>query len=476
MEMNDSSQDPEEKRAGGLWEALEAAVEQEKAPTFDLWAAARERLDPSKRKPKRSAHVEVNYHQTSRGEEYHILRNPEANTYLKLDVRDYFLWELMDGEHSVRDMAVAYFAQYGAFPFERLTNLSGQLRGKGLLEEKPVHIFGVVAQHFAARAWVYRLKRFSETFTQKELSLKNMDHFFELLYRWGGWVFFTRPALALQAIVFLAGLIFFGRGLAAGTYSLIEIGESYGLGLLALIMLIGFMIVSHECGHALAVKHYGRKVLRGGFLVYYGKPVFFVDTTDIWMAPRRARLAVSFAGPWITLLLGSLCSILIVIFTGPVLNSLLFKFSFICYVGALLNATPLLELDGYYMLMDWLELPLLRKKSLDFVKKRLWERLFRERSRFSREERIYAVFGLLSVVSTGFYIFLGVYLWQTNIGTMIGKLRSGQDLLSTVLMVGLLILLGTPFVVGLILRIAFLMSKGYLQLRDVCRNIFGRHA
>jgi len=56
-------------------------------------------------------------------------------------------------------------------------------------------------------------------------------------------------------------------------------------------------------------------------------------------------------------------------------------------------------------------------------------------------------------------------------------LGSGEDLLFTFLMVGLLILLGTPFVVGLILRIAFLMSEGFVRLRNVCCNIFtGGHA
>ena len=465
-----------EKRADeGLWTALEQAVEQEREPTLDLWETLGERLDLSKRKPRRIAHVEV-AHRTARGEEYYVLNNLEGDTYLRLDARDYSLWELMDGQHSIRDLAVAYFARYGAFPFERLIRLVEKLKANGFLEEKPLHVFGAIVGHLAARSWIYRLKRFSETFAQKEFSLKNVDRFFEILYRWGGWIFFTRPVAVLCAILFLAGLILFGLELATGTYSLTKTGESYGLGLLTLTGLIYLVIVCHECGHALAVKHYRRKVLQAGMLIYYGRPAFFVDTTDIWMAPKRARLVASFAGPAATLLFASLCSVFIAIFDSA-LNAVLFKVAFICYTLVLLNANPLLELDGYFLLMDWLEIPLLRKKSLDFVKQGLWEKLFRERGKFSREERIYAVFGLLAAACTGFFIFLGIYLWQTNIVTMIRKLGSEQDLLFTFLTIGLLILLGTPFVVGLILRIAFLMGEGFVRLRNVCRNIFtGGHA
>jgi len=438
-ERSQERQDHEKEADQGLWTALEQAVEQEREPALDLWETLGERLDLSQRKPRRIAHVEV-AHRTVRGEEYYVLKHLEGDTYLRLDARDYFLWELMDGQHSIRDLAVAYFARYGAFPFERLIRFVERLKENGFLEEKPVHVFGAIVGHLAARSWIYRLKRFSETFAQKEFSLKNVDRFFGVLYRWGGWIFFTRPAAVLYGILFLAGLTLFGRELATGTYSLTKTGESYGLGLLTLAGLIYLMIVSHEFGHALAVKHYRRKVHQAGFLIYYGMPGFFVDTTDIWMAPKRARLVASFAGPAATLLLASLCSVFIAIFDSA-LNAVLFKVAFICYTLVLVNANPLLELDGYFFLMDWLEIPLLRKKSLDFVKKGLWEKLFRERGKFSREERIYAVFGLLAAACTGFFIFLGGYLWQTIIATMMWELRSGQDLLFTFLMAGMLILL-----------------------------------
>src|SRR5206468_359644 len=64
---------------------------------------------------------------------------------------------------------------------------------------------------------------------------------------------------------------------------------SYAVGALVLLGLNVFALACHELGHALATKHVGRRVPAAGFLVYFGIPSVFVDTTDVWMAGRRAR-------------------------------------------------------------------------------------------------------------------------------------------------------------------------------------------
>lgn len=458
-----------ERTDGGLWTTLERSVEEEREPTLDLWETLGERLDLSKRKPKRLAHAEVASHQTARGKEYYVLKNPEANTYLKLDPRDYFLWELMDGEHSIRDLAVAYFVKYGAFPFDRLVHLCTQLKMNHLLEEKPVHVFGTVAHHFAAQTLVYRLKRFSETSTKKEFSLKNADQFFATLYRRVGWLFFTRSARVLYGVLFVMGLTLFVRELLAGTYPLFSMAGSYGLGMIVLMLANYVMVFFHECGHALTCKSYGRKVPKGGLLLYMGSPAFFVDTTDIWMAPKRARLLVSLAGPLTTVLMGSLLAILVALFPSFALNPILFQAAFVSFVGALMNMNPLLELDGYYVLMDWLEIPLLRKKSLAFVKEELTAKLFKERSEFSREEKIFTVFGLLAAVWTGLTVVLVAYLWQSRVVMMVQDLLSGRDLLSVFLIGGLMIVSGTTLILGLIIKAYLFVGEASARVRRFVR-------
>ena len=148
------------------------------------------------------------------------------------------------------------------------------------------------------------------------------------------------------------------------------------------------MVAVHEAAHAFATKHFGRKVRRGGLLIYFGSPAFFVDTMDIWMEPKKSRIAVSAAGPYSDLLVGSLCMLIIAGtgFADTTLNSVIFKVAIWAFVfGALTNLNPLLEWDGYFILMDWLEIPMLRKRSLDFVRRNMMNKIFL-REAFTREQ------------------------------------------------------------------------------------------
>jgi putative peptide zinc metalloprotease protein len=126
-----------------------------------------------------------------------------------------------------------------------------------------------------------------------------------------------------------------------------------------------------------------------------GMPAAFVDTTDIWMEPRRPRIVVSWAGPHSGFFLGGVASLLLLVAPGDFLRGVLYQFAFLTYLTSFMNMNPLLKLDGYYILMDWLEIPRLRERSLAFIGKPLRDKL-RSRSPLSRDEKIFAVFGALS--------------------------------------------------------------------------------
>jgi putative peptide zinc metalloprotease protein len=458
--------EPESTGTGrNLWGDLKREVEQEREPTFDLWQNLRDQMDLAKKKPKRINTVEVAFQQASRGDSYYVLRNPDANTYFKIDPRDHFLWGLMDGEHSVRDLAVAYYAEFGAFAFDRLIRLLAQLKANHFLEEEPADVFGAIKTHFAAKRLIFHLRRFSETFTQKEFSFKNADRFISALYRGVGWLFFTRAAKSIYCALTIAGLVFFVRAFLSGTYPLFMTAGSYGIGLVVLMTLSYVMTFFHEFGHAMACKSYSRKVPKAGFLFYFGSLAWFVDTTDTWMVPKRSRIIVSLAGPFATVILGSLTATIMGAVPSLPLSPVLFQVAFMGYLSALLNMAPVLETDGYYILMDWLEIPMLRKKSLAFLKEGLIARLVKGRTPFTREEKILAVFGGLSAGWSAFLIVFMVYLWQTHFWKMIRSLTSGQDLVSTILGGGILIIAGSPLVFGLLVKILLLANAGLGRLR-----------
>lgn len=461
---------PAEKPAAGasrgLWDSLAENISAAPEPETNLWARLEDRLDFARRKPRRASQVEVVRQVSAKGSEYYILRNRQASTYLKIDAQDYFIWQLLDGEHSVRDLAVAYFAAYRAFPLDRLVRLLDQLKEKRLLEERPIHVLGGIALRLEERTLAYRIQRFADTSMQKEFSLRNVDAIYTAIYRRLAWPFFTRRGLLFYGLVSVAGLVLFIRLLLAGTYPLVQTAGSYGLGLVVLLVSNYIVIFFHESGHALTCKHYGRSILKGGMLFYYGSPAFFVDTTDIWMAPKAARIATSFAGVATHLLVGGLLIIAIVLFPGMPLAAVLYQVAAVAYFGVLLNLAPFMELDGYFILMDWLEIPLLRKKSLTFVQKRLIPKLLRDRTPFSLEERLFAIYGLLTGAFTLCVMLLSIYLWQSQVRGLIETVLSGRDLLSAFLVGGLVILAGIPLILGLLLRVVLVTSAGLSRLRE----------
>ncbi len=93
------------------------------------------------------------------------------------------------------------------------------------------------------------------------------------------------------------------------------------------------MLTIHEIGHGLAVKHARRTAVRAGFLIYYGCPAAFVDTTDVWMSPRATRLLVSFAGPMMELVLGGVCAAGAVLLPPGPVGAFLFAWASVFPVG-----------------------------------------------------------------------------------------------------------------------------------------------
>lgn len=199
--------------------------------------------------------------------------------YARLAPEDEFILGRIDGCRTIRDLVLDYLAEYRAFAYERVVGLVEQLRAAG-------------------RAALYR-----------EIPFSQADCLAALAYRAGGrWVFAPVVALLL-ALVALVGLPLFIEQTLSRPDGFPRIGDSGPLTLAVWLGLFLLVVAIHEGAHALAVTHYGREVRRAGFALYLLAPAFFVDTTDIWLAPRRARVVSAFAGVFSGFVLGGVASI-----------------------------------------------------------------------------------------------------------------------------------------------------------------------
>jgi putative peptide zinc metalloprotease protein len=426
--------------SGSLWEKLGERVEKEPGEAaLNLWEILGAKVDFAKYKPQRISNYELTEGQTAQGQVYYMLKNPTAGTYLQLGEQELFLWNMMDGEHSVRDMSIAFLLKYGALPIELIINMLATLQTKSFLEKKPVNLYQKATQTLAKRAMQsngvfyltilkivgFVLKAFFWMLGGNIVTLRNIDRPVTTLYHRGGkWLFHRVAQYAYAALSILGIATLFVRpsgsqgGAAIGTSTIIFIY----VGLIVIILV-------HEGAHALTCKHYGREVKEGGLLFYLGTLAAFVDTTDVWMEPdRRHRMAVSWAGPYSNLVLGALCSLGILISPWPQVDIVLTSLASVNFLLFFMNLNPLLEWDGYYMLMDYLEIPCLRKRSLDFVRNHLWGKL-KARASFNREEKVFAIFGLLAglwtaIVVVAFVIFLPQRImgWVNSITGWVSKI------------------------------------------------------
>jgi len=205
-------------------------------------------------------------------------------------------------------------------------------------------------------------------------------------------------------------------------------------------------------------------VRKAGFMFYLGMPTFFVDASDMWLAGRRARIAVSAAGPIVNCVLGGGLAIVVLLLPVSLPAQVLHQVAWVAFLGALLNLNPLLELDGYYVLMDWLDMPQLRQRSFAFVRRDLLTKL-RTRASFTREEIIYSWYGVLAGVCTGAMVLLALYIWENELELLVNEMRSGQDWLAVGLLSALTLAAGASLALGLVARAVLLANAAWGKWR-----------
>ena len=341
------------------------------------------------------------------GDARYVLRSTSTSSYLQLTERDRFLWDLMDGSHSVRDLLFAYSAEYGQLALPRIQQLLDQLKKAGLLAPLPGEAEdqapGIGARLVAA-------------LTRAEIAVSGLDGRMEKLYRRMGWRFFTAPGMALVTVLAIGGIL----ALVVGTHRarLFDVGGAGVVGAVLAIAAYMLSLLVHEMAHALAVKSYGRKVPRGGFMLMMGMPYAFVDTTDMWFEGRGPRITVSMAGPVATAAMASFFAAGAAFIPSPVIAGVCFQVAFALYVNTLFNFNPLIPLDGYYALSDWLGMPRLREEASAYFRKGVWKDLI-GRQHMGRKQLGLAVYGMFAVVGMVLFVLLGIYSWTSRLGPVV---------------------------------------------------------
>ncbi|MEQ9472033.1 MAG: HlyD family efflux transporter periplasmic adaptor subunit [Roseitalea porphyridii] len=174
--------------------------------------------------------------------------------------------------------------------------------------------------------------------------------------------------------------------------------------------------ILHEFGHAYSAARYGCRVPSMGvaFLVMY--PVLYTDTSDAWrIISKEKRLRIAAAGIRVELALALLATFFWhTVPPGP-LQSAVFLLATTTWITTLLiNLSPFMRFDGYYLLSDFLGIANLQNRSFAMAKWTIREVLFRfghpaPEPMSKKKRRMLTVFAI-AVWIYRFFLFLGIAL------------------------------------------------------------------
>lgn len=144
-----------------------------------------------------------------------------------------------------------------------------------------------------------------------------------------------------------------------------------------LLTVIGFV---HESSHGLTCKHYGGEVHSMGLMFLYLAPCFYVDVTESWVsASRLQRMATIIAGIWVEMILCGLATLVWVnTQAGDWLHDFCYKLILLTGIAVVaINLNPLIKLDGYYFLGEFLRIPDIKERSTSFLTSWVQRYIFR---------------------------------------------------------------------------------------------------
>ncbi len=421
-----------------------AEDEDEEGGLEGVWAFVEGAIDLESFRPKLAEGTEIAPFPLRWGDDYALIAKADRSAHYELQTWEAELVGSLDGTRTVGEVIVDHLQRSGDLDVSAVAGLIESLRRAGVFDPAPLDVTALLEDRMDPTSGSRRRLR---SFTKDlRISWSGADRHVRWLYEHGLRFLFHRPVVLVCLLIGIVGFAGFISEAASGRHQL-DLGSA-SIQTVILIALGFVLTAAHEIGHAATLAHFDRKVLAGGFLLYYGSPAFFIDTSDGLMLTRGPRILQAFAGPFAEFTLAGISSLALVAFPDSSFSGLLFKFSVLNYYVIFLNLIPLLELDGYWILADAIEVPDLRPRSIAFIKREMWQKLFR-REGFTLQEVGLGLYGVVGIAFTIFTSVLGLVLWKEVFGDIVVDLWE-QSLGTRILMVVLILFFAGPAIRGLI--------------------------
>jgi CRP-like cAMP-binding protein len=319
-------------------------------------------LMQARSRPRQRPGVERHERRTADGAPIVTLKDPGRGTYFRLSREGAFVWERLDGEHTLRDLTMDLYLAYNELAPDVVMDIVHRLAAAEFVELERIDDAVVVDAPSLRRRFMRKLHLAMEW----SFSLQGCDGFFAGVYERVGRHAYSRAGTFAGVVIAAGGFAAFLAMAQRSAGTLLHAATVARVGA-ALIPLILAAIVLHEVGHGVAAKAAGARVDRVGLGWYWLRPILFVDTSDAWLAGRPQRMLVDAGGILVNLMLAGAAGYVALLAANQTVAAVAWVFALWSYVAVLRNLNPLLEYDGYYLLMDALERPNLRGRSLGWI-------------------------------------------------------------------------------------------------------------
>jgi putative peptide zinc metalloprotease protein len=342
--------------------------------------------------------------QTYRGEQSYIVKDPKSRKYFRFRPVEVGVLKQFDGIRSAAEVA-ADLAEAGLrVSAAAVEGFAGKLKAMGLLERTVGERSVLMMERLRAQRRQRLGGGFQGDIFRIRWSLGDPDHFMDRTIPYLRWMF-TRGFLIASVFIFAIYLLVLGLKWPEFTAAF---GNLYHFRYSAWEFFVLWctatvIIVIHELGHGYTCKHFGGQVHEIGAMLLYFEPAFFCNVNDAWTFPElKARLWVTAAGSWIQLVVAGLAAI---VWWAAAPDTLISHIAVSAVlIGGVttiaMNANPLIPLDGYFALSDYLEVPNLRQRAFARLGWLAKTKVFRleapEPAADERERRIFLIYSLLA--------------------------------------------------------------------------------
>jgi multidrug resistance efflux pump len=302
----------------------------------------------------------------------YVVKVSGTQNYYHLGEEEHFLLLQLDGKRDAATVCAAFETKFGEpLTEEDLDGFLEMARGQGLLENAEGGETSAESKRVDNTPHSDPLTLGSkQSISYWRKSVFNPDRFFDWLepkirFCW------TRGFLIVSAgCIVLATLVLWSS--RADAVTSFQHALRWETVVLAWLMMFAVGML-HESAHGLTCKHYAGEVREIGFLLMFFMPCFYCNVSDAWLFREKSkRLWVTLAGGYFELFLWALAVFVWrVTMPGTVVNYLAFIVLSLSGIDSFFNFNPLIKLDGYYLLSDWLEIPNLRQRSFNHLMERL---------------------------------------------------------------------------------------------------------